>query len=141
IFEAGGFLQSKRPVVAPLIYEVISRPENHETALFPIQRIEALRKPEVIGPRVQALVDSWRGAGDREIIEAALRYFRQEKFVYSLEPGTYGGDALSEFLFERRVGFCEHYAAAFATLARLAGIPSRVVVGYHGGEMGLGNYM
>ena len=140
-FEVGGFLQSTRPVVAPLIYTVISRPEDHETALFPIQRIEALRKPKVISPRVQALVDSWRGAGDREIIEAALRYFRQEKFVYSLDPGTYDGDALSEFLFERRTGFCEHFAAAFATLARLAGIPSRVVIGYHGGELGLGNYM
>src|SRR5262249_56107165 len=41
---------------------------------------------------------------------------------------------LDEFLFRRRVGFCEHYATSFATLMRLAGIPARVVVGYLGGE-------
>jgi transglutaminase-like putative cysteine protease len=41
---------------------------------------------------------------------------------------------LEEFLFRRRVGFCEHYAASFATLMRLAGIPARVIVGYLGGE-------
>ena len=39
-------------------------------------------------------------------------------------------------------GFCEHYAAAFATLMRIAGIPSRVVLGYHGGEFNqLGKYV
>ena len=54
-------------------------------------------------------------------------------FLYTLTPGTYSGrHALDQFLFERRKGFCEHYAAAFATLMRLAGIPSRVVIGYHG---------
>jgi len=37
-------------------------------------------------------------------------------------------------LFRRRIGFCEHYAASFATLMRLAGVPARVVVGYLGGE-------
>jgi hypothetical protein len=49
-----------------------------------------------------------------------------------LTPGEY--ENLEEFLFRRRVGFCEHYAASFATLMRLAGIPARVVVGYLGGE-------
>src|SRR5207248_3086228 len=33
-----------------------------------------------------------------------------------------------------RTGFCEHYAASFATLMRLAGIPARIVLGYLGGE-------
>ena len=30
-------------------------------------------------------------------------------------------------------GFAKHYAASFATLMRLAGIPARIVVGYLGG--------
>jgi hypothetical protein len=51
-----------------------------------------------------------------------------------LTPGEYGKNGLEQFLFHRRVGFCEHYAASFATLMRLAGIPARVVVGYLGGE-------
>ena len=49
---------------------------------------------------------------------------------------------MDEFLFTTRRGFCEHYAAAFVTLMRAAGIPSRVVIGYLGGEVNTaGNYL
>ena len=143
-FQAGGFLESTRPIAAPLRYEVTSRPDNREAGLMPDHKIEATRKPAQISPQVKALVDSWRAGGtpDHEVAEAALRFFRKENFVYSLAPNTYGSDALTEFLFQRRSGFCEHYAAAFATLMRIAGIPSRVVIGYHGGEYNrLGNYV
>jgi hypothetical protein len=51
-----------------------------------------------------------------------------------LSPGEYKKNDLEEFLFHRRIGFCEHYATSFATLMRLAGIPARIVVGYLGGE-------
>ena len=37
-------------------------------------------------------------------------------------------------MLRRKVGFCEHFSASFATLMRLAGVPARVVVGYVGGE-------
>lgn len=143
-FQAGGWLQSLRPIVTPLRYSVISRPENHEVGIMPDQRAAALVKPAHISAQVQALVDSWRanGATDREVVESALHYFRKENFVYSLSPNTYGSDALTEFLLQRRSGFCEHYAAAAASLMRIAGIPARVVVGYHGGEFNrLGNYV
>ncbi len=143
-FQAGGFLQSVRPIVAPLRYTVVSRPDNHEVGLMPDQRLEGLGKPRVISAQVQGLVDSWRAnaAPDRAVVDSALQYFRKENFVYSLAPNTYGADALTEFLFQRRSGFCEHYAAAFASLMRIAGIPSRVVIGYHGGEFNrMGNYV
>ena len=64
----------------------------------------------------------------------ALQFFRTQGFRYSLLPGEYAKNGLEQFLLHRRVGFCEHYAASFATLMRLAGIPARVVVGYLGGE-------
>ncbi|HEY6155172.1 MAG TPA: transglutaminase domain-containing protein, partial [Candidatus Udaeobacter sp.] len=59
-------------------------------------------------------------------------FFRTQGFGYSLTPGEYTN--LDDFLFHRRIGFCEHYAASFAILMRLAGVPARVVVGYLGGE-------
>ena len=135
-YMAGGFLQSERPVLKQKQYEVISRPDNRETTLPAEQRQETMRKPARISPQLQTLVTRWRTAhpDDRALVEGALRYFRTERFTYTLEPGTYGAEALDEFLFSRRAGFCEHYAAAFATLMRVAGIPSRVVIGYHGGE-------
>jgi transglutaminase-like putative cysteine protease len=136
-YEAGGYFQSQRTVTSPLRYAVTSRPENRETTLLPEHRFKATRKPASISPDVQQLVDLWRASAtsDRDVIDVALRFFRREKFSYSLEPQTYGEDALTEFLFERRSGFCEHYAAAFATLMRIAGIPARIVIGYHGGDV------
>ena len=144
IFRPGGFLQSQRPVFNTLHYEVVSRPENRELTLAPDQREAALAVAGRISPEVQALVGKWTasGAGGRAVVDAALRHFGAEAFSYTLQPGTYGEDALDEFLFQRRAGFCEHYAAAFATLMRVAGIPSRIVIGYHGGDFNkLGQYV
>src|SRR5207249_4077291 len=70
----------------------------------------------------------------RAIVNSALQFFRTQGFRYSLSPGEYSGNDLDEFLLRRRTGFCEHYAASFATLMRLAGIPARIVLGYLGGE-------
>ncbi len=141
-YAPGGYLQNNRSVIKRMQYEVLSQPENRETTLPDGQRVKALGLPTRISPQVLSLVQSWRAVHptDRALVEAALHYFRTERFIYTLEPGTYPGpDPLHEFLFQRRAGFCEHYAAAFASLMRLAGIPSRVVIGYHGGEFnGLG---
>lgn len=64
----------------------------------------------------------------------ALETFFQKDFRYTLDPGTYERNDLDEFLFVRKRGFCEHFAAAYATLARGLEIPARVVIGYQGGE-------
>ena len=37
-------------------------------------------------------------------------------------------------MFSSRKGFCEHYASSFVTLMRAANVPSRLVIGYLGGE-------
>ncbi len=37
-------------------------------------------------------------------------------------------------MFQARRGFCEHYAQSFVVMMRAAGLPARVVTGYHGGE-------
>src|SRR5205807_465086 len=55
-------------------------------------------------------------------------------FVYPLTTEPLGADAIDDFLFSTRTGFCGHYASAFVTLMRAAGIPAHVVTGYLGGE-------
>ncbi|GEM_PF-4502685 len=63
-----------------------------------------------------------------------LKDFFMKSFKYSTTPGVYNSaNPLDEFLFRRKVGFCGHYASASATLFRLFGVPSRVVLGYQGG--------
>jgi len=68
-------------------------------------------------------------------VEAVLRTFRSENYVYTLNPPLLGRDAVDGFLYGSRAGFCEHYAGAFVFLMRAAGIPARVVTGYQGGEL------
>jgi transglutaminase-like putative cysteine protease len=76
------------------------------------------------------------------IARAMLEMFREQPFVYTLEPPKLADNAMDEFLFDTRRGFCEHYAAAFTVVMRAAGVPSRVVTGYQGGEFNpLGGYL
>jgi hypothetical protein len=53
-----------------------------------------------------------------------------------------GHHPVDRFLFDTRKGFCEHFASAFAVMMRAAGLPSRIVLGYQGGEINpVGQYM
>jgi hypothetical protein len=52
-------------------------------------------------------------------------------FKYTLQvPATQNPSALIQFLTKTKSGYCQQFAFAMAVLARLVGIPSRVVVGY-----------
>jgi transglutaminase-like putative cysteine protease len=75
-------------------------------------------------------------ASPRAFVDAALAYFRREPFYYTPQPPVLGdADVMDRFLFDTRRGFCEHYAYAFAVMARSVGIPARVIGGYQGGEV------
>ncbi len=96
-----------------------------------------LQLPDGITLRTQQFATSLRGGNrsDEAVVEAALDYFNQQPFIYTLQPPLLGKHPVDQFLFETRKGFCEHYATSFVTLMRLADIPARVVVGYQGGEL------
>ena len=131
-------LVSPIPVQGSERFEVVSRfepppvrdlPENHRDA--------ALQLPAAISPKLRQLTDYWESVTqtDEQIVQIALNYVRTQGFSYTLEPGEYkGSQALEDFFLRRRAGFCEHFSASFATLMRMAGVPSRIVVGYLGGE-------
>lgn len=72
-----------------------------------------------------------------EYIQTVLKWYRKNGFVYTLTPGTLGGDRIDQFLFSSRKGFCEHYASSFVMLMRFVGIPARVVTGYQGGQLAI----
>jgi transglutaminase-like putative cysteine protease len=59
-------------------------------------------------------------------------YLRSPPFTYSLHPasdGT-GNQALYNFLFVTHQGYCQQYAGSYAVLARAAGLPTRLAVGF-----------
>jgi protein-glutamine gamma-glutamyltransferase len=129
----GDYLSSVQPIRKARRYEVVSS-EFSGSEITAKERADALEVPASISPAVRDLAHSWtvQNRDSRGVVSSAIQFFRTQGFSYSLTPGEY--DNLEEFLFRRRVGFCEHYATSFATLMRLAGIPARVVVGYLGGE-------
>ena len=75
---------------------------------------------------------------DDERAKRIVRFF-VSGFRYTL---TDPASSIREFLFRKRAGYCEHYAAGLSLLLRGAGIPSRVAAGYLGGEWnGIGKYL
>ncbi|HUX19710.1 MAG TPA: transglutaminase-like domain-containing protein, partial [Spirochaetia bacterium] len=73
------------------------------------------------------------GAGKTE--DGAIRSIRNylvDNFQYSLDTSAGGPyhDAVSDFLFASKKGFCVQFASAFVILARLNGIPARYVTGF-----------
>jgi transglutaminase-like putative cysteine protease len=132
--QGGAVLVRRRAVNERLVYDVRSHLAYRTGPLSARERNRGLAVPPT-SDRVRALAQSWRNAAksDEQVVQAALAYFRNQPFYYTLSPPTLGADPVDEFLFETRQGFCEHYAAAFTTLMRAAGVPARVVIGYQGG--------
>ena len=62
-----------------------------------------------------------------------LNRFANQEYYYSLNPQSIGNN-YEKFFFETKNGYCEYYAGTFAILSRLAGIPTRLVSGYYGGN-------
>ncbi|MFB8767532.1 transglutaminaseTgpA domain-containing protein [Nocardiopsis alba] len=87
-----------------------------------------------VGELTASLVE---GAGsDYEKALTLQDFFTDGSFTYDLAPPPVptGSDPLAHFLFDDRTGYCEQYAGAMAVMARQAGIPSRVAVGYTAGS-------
>ncbi len=135
ILGPGGVVRARHAVRHLLRYRVTSGARRYGP-LTPGGRRRDLALPATLDPRIRQLVARWRktGSAPRALANDALTYFVRHHFVYTLNPPTMGRDPIPRFLFHVRAGYCEDYAAAFATLMRAAGVPARVVVGFYGGE-------
>lgn len=63
-------------------------------------------------------------------------HLRSSQYIYDIADGWLpedGQDQVDAFLFERRIGRCEHFATAMVVMARTLGVPARLVSGYHHG--------
>ncbi|MDQ6650102.1 MAG: DUF3488 and transglutaminase-like domain-containing protein, partial [Actinomycetota bacterium] len=99
--------------------------------------------PGTLSPRIRQLVASVT-AGARTPYQKAVAlqaYFHGPDFSYDLTvPRGTSDDDLVNFL-EGKRGYCEQYAAAMAIMARVAGLPARVAIGFtRGTKTGTGSY-
>ncbi len=101
-----------------------------------------LELPPDSSPRTVAWAEALRaqpalaGADADTLARAVLRHIRRGGYGYTLAPGAYGEQdargAIDEFWLDRKLGFCEHFAAAFVVVMRAMDVPARVVTGYQG---------
>lgn len=89
-------------------------------------------------PQAQALAQTLfqqSGGDSARYVQNVLKWYKQQPFKYSLSPGRLGTNRIDGFLFQSKIGFCEHYASSFAMMMRYVDIPARVVTGYQGGQI------
>ena len=129
-------LLSAEPVREPVSFDAVSYLRTRSLEPLSASSRRQDTAPPRNNPRSLALAQTLRqrAGSDAEFVAATLEYLRGGGFVYSLTPELLGADAVDDFLFNTRNGFCGHYASAFVTLMRAAGVPAHVVTGYLGGE-------
>lgn len=133
----GYVLQINRELHRKIQYTVTSLIDSHPLVQSPSMQRASLRiAADLLRPEVRQLAKELRAPGDSDekVVTNMLAYYRKNAFEYTTKAENYGDDPLYEFLFVKRRGFCEHFASSFTVLMRLAGVPARVVAGYHGGE-------
>jgi hypothetical protein len=83
-----------------------------------------------------------KASNEFQMAQDIWNFFRgpNSGFTYSTQtapPVT--GDALVDFLFNGKTGFCEQYASAMGVLLRTLGIPTRVAIGFTDGFQAQGH--
>jgi transglutaminase-like putative cysteine protease len=130
-------LRVERPLDTVTRWRMQSGPvDRFDASLSPFARARNLQLPPASNPRTAALARQWRqeaGANDAAIVQRALNWIRRE-FAYTLQTPLSGRDAVDQFLFVDKRGYCEQFSSSFVVLMRSAGIPARVVGGYAGAD-------
>lgn len=139
IDDMGGLSTSSAP--ARLHYVVESELESPDRRGRPApslpagERARYLQLP-ALAPEIAQLAREVRaGARDPETAARRISEHLSTTYRYSLALKRQSDrPPLEEFLFVRRSGNCEYFAAAMAVMLRSEGIPSRVVAGFQQGE-------
>jgi protein-glutamine gamma-glutamyltransferase len=95
-----------------------------------------LSVPRRLAQRLTPLAAEWtRGANTPSAKLRAIAAHLTSEFEYAREfSRAASADPILDFLFVNRRGHCEYFASALVLLARAAGIPARVVMGYRVSE-------
>jgi hypothetical protein len=89
--------------------------------------------PQRVGELAQEITAPYDNAYDKA---SALQDYLRRTITYSqdIEAPPPDRDGVDHLLFDTREGYCNYYASAMVVMARAVGVPSRLAVGYVGGE-------
>jgi len=97
--------------------------------------------PKTVSNKLKLWVTENNNSTKEDFINKIYERFSNGTYFYNLSPKKTSINNYENFFFNDREGYCEYYAGTFVLLARLAGVPSRVVTGYYGGELNqVGNF-
>ncbi|MFO7802552.1 MAG: DUF3488 and transglutaminase-like domain-containing protein, partial [Desulfovermiculus sp.] len=133
----GHIVRAKDKITQTFAYDLTAVPEFAWPSLSGSERRACLALDRHSNPRTREALEAMFPAQSdpRKKLQAILQFFQDQNFTYTLSPPTLPQtDSIDAFLFDTKAGYCEHYAQAAAWMARAAGIPARIVVGYQGGE-------
>ncbi len=75
-------------------------------------------------------------------VQIITDYLNQLSLTYSLKTNINEDDSMDKFLFEDKLGYCEHFASAMALALRIAGVHANVIGGFYGGDFNrFANYL
>lgn len=99
-------------------------------------RLTAYLQIPNIDPKVSALARTTAGAGGDFTKAERICRFLISHYNYDMDVATTkrGRDSVSDFLLDKKRGYCEHFASALAIMCRTQNIPTRLVTGYAPGE-------
>lgn len=95
-----------------------------------------LQLPQKLPARLSAKAREWSRAelDPAQRMRLVEEFIRGQRITYANTGLPVGPEPLDSFLFEKRRGNCEYFATSYATMLRVAGVPSRLVGGYRGGN-------
>lgn len=131
------------PTVTPDLLSMVPLPHNSPSGwmsdpFYSLVSNYYLQTPGDLSPLVMNTLNSWtQGAANTyDAMNMLVSHFTdQTKFVYSVSnpPVPQNIDAVS-WLLQTHRGYCTYYATAMTIMARLLGVPARVVNGFNQGH-------
>ena len=101
-----------------------------------------LNIPDFLRDKIKAFTgnvlisEGTKPVSDHQKASMIERYLKKNyRYSLNVKPPDDNINPVLYFLFESKAGYCEHYATAMTMMLRSAGIPSRVVTGFFGGEL------
>ena len=136
----------KKKIDEPLHYEAHSSLSNHyadvlDNATYKASTsYDATQNPQSykIAKNIMSLY-----ASPIERANATFNLFKKASLTYTLKPDALDTNHTTDsFLFDKKRGYCVHFASSFVTVARMVDIPARVVTGYKSdGKESINNYL
>jgi transglutaminase-like putative cysteine protease len=103
---------------------------------FPAPTVATYLQLPALDPRVKKLAQDVTAGGATEYDKTAkIETYLKSHYKYTLDlSGPRVADPLANFLFTRRSGNCEYFAAAMTVMLRSVGVPARYAAGFLAGE-------